>query len=217
MRQLSFQVGAAWLCVCCVLPSFEGIDRLPESAGGTAGTAGADGGGMGNLGGNDSNTPEGGDISPGSAGGDSGRPASSGSGGAESAGGNEDGGTSGGGGGAGTDSGGTAGAAAGTAGGGGTSSAGTAGATGMAGTGGTPSAGCSKYCQGADSVLTICGDYSPPAKIDTEPKCFATCAKAAAADVTCWNTHVANAKASTGTRDVHCGHAFGMSLCGPLP
>jgi hypothetical protein len=217
MRQLSIQVGAAWLCVCCVLPSFEGVDRLPESAGGTAGTAGADTGGIGNLGGHDGETSDGGDANPASAGMDNGGSASSGSGGVESSSGNENGGSSSGVGGAGSDWGGTGGATAGTAGGGGTS-AGTAGAGGMAGTGGAPTAGCSKYCKGADSVLTICGSYSPPAKIDTEAKCFGTCAKAAAADVTCWNVHVGNAKAATGgTVEVHCEHAFGLSVCGPLP
>jgi hypothetical protein len=128
----------------------------------------------------------------------------------------------------------TGGGGAGGAGGGSGGSGGKAGAGGMGGAGGTggsggsggggagaPSADCMKWCSGADSVLTVCAGKNIPAKIDTEAKCLSVCAASPAASVTCWNMHVANAKAGDdAAKTMHCPHgegADGQNVCPKLP
>jgi hypothetical protein len=129
-----------------------------------------------------------------------------------------------GGGGAGGASGGAGGAsgAGGKAGGGGGGAGGTGGASGGGGSGGggggAPSAACSTWCSGANSVLTVCAANNIPEKINSEAKCLAVCKASPEASVTCWNTHTNNAK--NGDKGMHCPHAEGApnnGACAVLP
>jgi len=92
------------------------------------------------------------------------------------------------------------------------------GSGGSGGGSGGASAACTKWCVGADSVLTVCANNNIPTKINSEQKCLDVCKTAPGASVTCWNTHTANAK--TGDKGVHCPHAEGApgnGMCPELP
>lgn len=222
MRNWHFALGAAFVCVCCVLPAYDGVDSLPNvggssSAGTTVAEAGdsssttetmggktGSGGSGSNVGG--SNTPGGApDMGPGGA--DSGTGGSTGGTTVGNNGGTDQGGNSGS----------SAGGSGGSGGSGGTSNSGGMAGGGMGGMGGAaPSPGCSKYCSGAHSVIVVCGGFNLPPKIDTEAKCLAVCAKATESAVTCWNNHVTNAE--NGLQDTHCKHAEGDgAVCPVLP
>ncbi len=111
-----------------------------------------------------------------------------------------------GGGGAGGMSGGGAGGAAG----GGAGGKAGAGGGGSGGGGGAPSADCSKWCSGANGLITQCAGKLAAA-VDTEAKCIANCTKApadGAKGLSCWNTHLTNI-VNGQSKDTHCPHASG--------
>jgi hypothetical protein len=94
----------------------------------------------------------------------------------------------------------------------------TGGTGGSGGEGNPPSAACSMWCSGADSVLTVCAEFNVPEAINTEAKCLEVCAGAPEASVTCWNMHTGFAK--TGDKQVHCPHGEGApdnGACAELP
>lgn len=112
--------------------------------------------------------------------------------------------------------GGKAGAGGGGAGGAGGSSGGGAGGGGAGGGGGGPSADCTHWCSGTKGVIQTCaGKLST--NLTTEENCLKSCAKAQAADLTCWNMHLDNINVKGESKDMHCPHTTGTALCGAVP
>lgn len=73
--------------------------------------------------------------------------------------------------------------------------------------GGAPSEACSKLCEGADSIVTICAEVAAvPASLKATPSCLERCAEATPANITCWQTHAINYREMQGP---HCLHAAG--------
>jgi hypothetical protein len=210
MRALGITSVAAALCVCCVLPSFDAVDRLPGDGSGAESSAGSNmagsnttlaNGGKSNSGGSGTGA-EGGE--PGGIGeaGSSGTEPMAGSGGSAGEGGSAMAGSS-------------MGGAAGSPGsGGGSGSGGTGGGAGTGGsTSGTPE--CAKLCQGANGLVARCEGYLEPV-VASEAGCLAGCNNAPVASLDCWQYHLDNVVAGLGA-SVHCPHASGKVGNGACP
>lgn len=208
MRVLGISSVAAALCVCCVLPSFDAVDRLPgEGSGGDSSSAGSStagtnptqaSGGKSNVGGS----------GIGAEGGEPGGVGEAGSGGSEPMAGS--GGFAGSGGSA--MSGASMGGAAGNSGSGGSSGSGGGGGAGGS-MSGLPE--CNTFCQGADGLLIRCEGYLGP-DIASEAGCQAACNASPASSLDCWQTHLDNVVAGLSAA-VHCNHASGKVGNGVCP
>jgi hypothetical protein len=72
-----------------------------------------------------------------------------------------------------------------------------------------------KICTGADSIGTVCAGETMSDTIKNS--CLASCAKATAAQVMCWNEHIGLAKSMPQMKTMHCGHAAGADPCSMWP
>ena len=225
MRSLGSMSVAAALCVCCVLPSYDAVDKLPsEGQGATSSGAGSSNGGKSNLtspsgGGKTSNSGgsddgEGGDGTSGTDG--SGGTDSGGSGGMTTTGGTPNAGASPGGSGGNAPVGGMGGAPA-TGGMGGAPVGGAPGGTGGGGAGGTMNGKpeCDTFCDGNNGLVVRCqGNLAPV--VASEAGCQTVCNGAPAASLSCWQMHLNNV--ITGLpASVHCSHASGEPGNGVCP
>jgi hypothetical protein len=108
----------------------------------------------------------------------------------------------------------------GAGGGGGSAGGGGAGGGGGSGGGGGTSA-CTKLCEGADSIVTVCAaENNIDADLKVSASCKTRCAKETmASKVMCWQEHVTNAKgaAMAAAKTMHCGHAGGDDPCDDWP
>jgi hypothetical protein len=214
MRSLGLLSVAAAVCVCCVLPSYDGVDRLPgEGQGATSSGASSNSGGNSNLtdaSGGKNNGSSGSGV--GAEGGDDpGASGSQGTGGSEPGnGGMTSGGTPPSGG---APPGGGDGGTGGMAGAGGKAPVGGAsGAGGSGGTGGVSNQ-CFQWCQGANNVRMKCPN-NLGSELVSEASCLSTCQASPEADVNCWVMHTGYADSPTSP---HCAHGSGSPGNGVCP
>jgi hypothetical protein len=221
MRSLGPLSVAAALCVCCVLPSYDAVDRLPgEGEGATSSGASSSSGGKSNLtsssGGKNNGSSgsgvgaEGGDDPMGASGSQGTGGSDPGSGGMDAGGTPTTGGAPPGGS---PPTGGAGGAPGGAGGAGGTAPGGTGGGGAGGSMSGLPE--CNTFCQGPNGLVVRCQGYLEPV-VASDAGCQAACNNAPVSSLDCWQTHLDNVIAGL-SAPVHCNHASGKPGNGVCP